>query len=310
MGSNQLPPHQPENPVWYYRRVGREYGPVALGHIIQLAREGKLHKSLDYVRHGVDGKWLPSAAVEGVHLQVQSRVEIDAAFIAQEIWRKQPPIRMPEVVRANPARWSRLVWIAILLFILAHILGNSIGSHVYSLEIGGDTKHVLLGIEIARYVSYLAVAMLYLAQIQLAYWVYHAWRIVRCARASMPPWLAAVLLLVPGLNLIWNFFALWMWAQEYRVLLHSNPQFRHCHRPRENLILAACIYPLLSPLVHVVLMAIAARIVGVLGAVILAHQLTLLMLLVNLMIWFILTAKMVHDIARAVDDINDLNMRR
>lgn len=289
----------PDRPVWFYRRVGRRYGPVTLRHLNRLAEEGRLHKKLDFIRHGERQSWLPAEEVEGIYRESLESGKIAPEILAKEAWEKQAPRRMEEVGVIKLATWTRLIRTS-LLFLL--------GSLVLELESLRIAETV---VDMSAVFVKLAIAFFVLAHLVLSRWVYLAWRLIGGGSVGVPAWLAALLLWVPGLNLVWFCVAFWVWAREFNVLMLSHPQFKYVKRPRDVWMMAFCVYPLAALLVHVVLLYILDRAIdgGVIPAALSSIRIDLALWL-NGWIYFHIARVAVKDLARGLDDINDLNMRR
>lgn len=286
----------PERPVWYYRRVGRQYGPVSLTTLRGLAENGRLDKRLDFIRHSSSKRWIPSAELDGIHAEAARDRGMDEGEILAEAWKKQPPIRVVEVCRASSAQWSGWVALGVLLTLLAFGSGFIVMMDARSLY--WVFMALLLG----------GIGCFLVAHAYLTRWVFHGWRVTNQYGTKIPAWLAAGLLWVPGVHLVWNFVALWVWARDFNVILSSHPQYRYIRRPREGWILAYCIYPLASPLVNVLLTLVlgwlAMRVPG------LAFSIYLVASLVSAAVYLFLWGRVAEDVAMGVDGVYDLNARQ
>jgi len=292
----ELIQEHPERPVWYYRRVGRQYGPVALEHLKNLAADGRLDKRLDFIRHSESKSWIPSSELDGIHAVVEARDGRDEAVAMKEAWQKQPPIRVVEVCRATPGQWIGWMFFGMLLIALSFVPAIMVilrSKEAYWVMMGLMTSGVVCGL---------------VAQGYLTRWVYHGWRVTNQFGTSIPAWLTALLMWVPGVNLAWNFVALWVWARDFNVIISSHPQFRYIKPPRENWILAYCIYPLASPLVHVLLGIGVGLLFDVMPLIAVSAYLVVNVL--NMLVYLFLWGRVASDVGHAVDGVHDLNMRQ
>lgn len=292
----ELSEEHPERPVWYYRRVGRQYGPVALDYLKYLAADGRLDKRLDFIRHSGSKSWIPSSELDGIHAVVESRGGRDEAEAMQDAWQKQPPIRVVEVCRAVPEQWIGWMFFGVLLTMLSFVPAIMV---LLRSEAAYWTMMGLMGG---------GVVCALVAQGYLTRWVFHGWRVTNQFGSAIPAWLVALLLWVPGVNLVWNFVALWVWAREFNVIISSHPQFRYIRRVRENWILAYCIYPVASPLVHVVLGIGVGLLYNAMPMIAISAYLVINFL--NILVYLFLWGRVASDLAHAVDGVHDLNMRQ
>lgn len=298
----------PARPVWFYRRVGREYGPVDLNHLKQLAEGGRLDPRLDFIRHKDSKSWLTAAELDALYEHVKhARSQVRPEVVAREAWKKQQPIRVVEVKPAKIEQWLNPTLLSLLL------LAVSFAIFLGFVPLQGEAAR--MGYTAAIYLLGLATVCFLISYGYMTRWVYHGWRVTNQYGSKVPAWLAALLLWVPGVNLFWNFIAFWWWSRDFNVILSSHPQYRYVHRPSEAWLMVYCIYPLMSPVVHGLLLLGVGFLASLLAAkwvvlAVLVGLVYVISIVVNSIVCLVIHYKTAKAMALAVDGIHDLNMRQ
>ncbi|SHI76761.1 hypothetical protein SAMN02745181_0834 [Rubritalea squalenifaciens DSM 18772] len=291
----------PAKSVWYYRRVGREYGPVNLVHLKQLAESGRLDPRLDFIRHDGSQAWLTVAELDAIYEHVhRAKTQVRPEVIAREAWKTQAPIIVVDVKKARLGQWLKptLAALGLMIPVLCILY--------WFIPFGGLAPEG--GAVTAQAIAWVALMLSVLAYGRFTRWIYDGWRVTNQYGSKVPAWVVALLMWVPGVNYLWNFISVWWWARDFNVIISSHPQYRYIESPSEKWLMAFCIYPFLAPIIHGILLMLAGDLVTQFPQ--LDHFKTLMAVSVNALIYLSILYRTAKDVSLAVDGIHDLNLRQ
>ncbi len=206
---------------WHYKRVGREYGPITFGELRHHALEGRLHETNDFVKHASMKDWVKAGEVEGL---IKNAAPIEA--VAE--WRKKS-------VSGHLPISSKLEKTNLSTFILCTLIGAAIYCGPYyfpkAVELSTNIEALLPKIGL----GFIGVA--YLAAIAI---IYRAWKNIQPFDIKTPPILVAIVMLIPGVNILGSLIALPFWGMCAGKIRKSDKRLNALPRTPALLFLPAC----------------------------------------------------------------------
>ncbi|MBK1790211.1 DUF4339 domain-containing protein [Persicirhabdus sediminis] len=234
--------HDPDDAIWYYRRVGQKYGPVPLQKILDLAKDGMLHKELDAVWTKGMSEWATSGEVKGIHIEAKRLKELDSKAIRYRQWLKKKPYNIAKV---NPVHLNNLV-----ALIGAAIILTCVGLYGQYSRLFQDIN---LPVQIDEMLIIAGGFFAAVAAIIFSVWLFRAWHMLRPTGEKIPAWLAVLLIWIPGAQPVTSFFSIGLWPHAYNRARASHPQFRFVEKVPAAQFWVFCLFPwigaALSPLV-------------------------------------------------------------
>jgi len=218
-----------------------------------MLRTGELHRSEHQVRPADEEEWMIPIHVPG--LVPESSLEYKRGLNDDmDIDLEPPPILLPKITYSDYHKWKTLVTASLYLglIILASMTLPWADYTAFTIK----EKAITLQL-VSRWIIIPFLGFYLLQQYMFCSWVFKAWTIILSQKTVLNPKQAAWLTGIPVVNIVTNFYTLYLWADEYNRLISKHPQLKRLSRARSTTFTYSCIVPCCLPLFVVLALGLA-----------------------------------------------------